>query len=149
MNFKYIFVFFLFTSLSCSSNDKDYVDLFIGDNLLKIEIAQNDEERAKGLMFREEMDENNGMLFVFDSEKPVSFWMKNTLIPLSIAYINKSGKLLEIYDMEPLSEEPIASKRSSILYVLEVNQGYFEKNKIYTGDYIELDTVLTYLKSSK
>lgn len=147
MNFKFIFIFIVLVTLSCSS--QEYVDLIIGNNLLKIEIAQNDEERAKGLMFRETLGEHNGMLFVFNVERPVSFWMKNTLIPLSIAYIDKRGKILEIYDMEPHSTEPKASKRSSILYALEVNQGYFQNNNISEGDYINLDKVLSYSKSSK
>ncbi len=147
MNYKFIIIFFVLVTLSC--NSQEYVDLIIDNSLLNIEIADSDEERSKGLMFRESLDENSGMLFVFDVERPVSFWMKNTLIPLSIAYIDKRGKILEIYDLEPLSTEPKASKRSSILYALEVNQGYFENNNITVGDYIKLDTVMVYLKSSK
>lgn len=147
MNFRYSVCLFALVVVSCSSVDK--VDLKVGSNVLRTEVVYKPEDRQKGLMNREILGENEGMIFVFEKEDKVSFWMKNTSIPLSIAYINKQGKILEIYDLKPFSLEAVQSKRSSILYALEVNRGYFSKNDISVGDIIDLEAVLNYLKSSK
>lgn len=147
MNFKYLLCIFTVAVLSCSTVEK--VELNIGSNVLLTEVAHKPEERSKGLMNRETLGENEGMIFVFDKEDKVSFWMKNTSIPLSIAYINKQGKILEIYDLKPYSLEGVVSKRSSILYALEVNRGYFSRNGIGIGDSIELEPVKRYLNSSR
>ena len=87
-------------------------------------------------MGRESMDENHGMLFVYDRDSKKSFWMKNTKIPLSIAFIAADGTIREIYDMEPLSTR-IVDSRYSVRYVLEVNQGAFERHGIKAGDKVE------------
>ncbi|QEN03244.1 DUF192 domain-containing protein [Thiospirochaeta perfilievii] len=151
MNFKRVLSFLIFLTLfySCSRESvEDSIDLKINSKILQVEIAATDTKRAQGLMNRDSLGKNNGMIFVFDKERAVSFWMKNTLIPLSIAYIDKKGVILEIYSMKPLSTEPIQSKRSSILYALEVNEGYFKDNGIKVGDRVELETLYNYLKSS-
>jgi len=88
-------------------------------------------------MHREELGPRNGMLFVFASSEPRSFWMKNTLIPLSIAYIDENWIIREIHDMTPLSLEPVPS-RGPARYALEVNQGAFERLGIRVGDRIVL-----------
>lgn len=147
MRFNIFSLLILLSIYSCSS--PDIIDLSIGSNILKIEVAATDIQRSTGLMNRDILDENRGMIFVFEKEQSVSFWMKNTRIPLSVAYINKEGKILEIYNMKPQSLEPVPSKRSSILYALEVNKGYFELHDIKEGDSIDLDNVHDYLNSSK
>ncbi len=147
MNFKILFFIILLAFYSC--NDDTLLDLEIGDKVLHIEIASTDEERMKGLMYRESLKMDRGMLFIFDQERAVSFWMKNTFIPLSIAYIDKRGKILEIHDMYPLSTNPVSSKGASIKYALEVNQGYFEKNNIKIGNFINIEKINDYLNSSK
>ncbi|MGL1891738.1 MAG: DUF192 domain-containing protein [Spirochaetaceae bacterium] len=146
MNFKYIILITIFAIFSCSS---DFLILEINSSKLKIEIANTDELRSKGLMNRENLESDHGMLFIFDKEQPVGFWMKNTSIPLSIAYINKKGVIMEIYDMKPYSLETVPSKRSSVLYALEVNKGYFELNNINIGDKIGINKINIYLNSSK
>jgi uncharacterized membrane protein (UPF0127 family) len=100
---------------------------------LKVELALSEEEQAQGLMYRESLDDGWGMLFVFGRDKLASFWMKNTLIPLSIAYINSDGSILEIYDMQPEDLSLIRSSRS-VRYALEVPQGWFNKAGIRPGD---------------
>lgn len=87
-------------------------------------------------MGRENLDENRGMLFVYERDAKKSFWMKNTTIPLSIAYIAADGTIREIYDMEPLSTRTVDS-RYSVRYALEVNQGAFERHGIKAGDKVE------------
>ncbi len=102
-----------------------------------VEIADTPEERAEGLMFRSSLPEDRGMLFVFPEPQPLAFWMKNTAIPLSIAYIDRHGTILEIHDMEPYSLESVPSRQPA-LYALEVNQGTFERLGIAPGDRLRL-----------
>ena len=104
---------------------------------VEVEIADNDAERERGLMDRTELATNAGMLFVFEQEKPLSFWMKDTLIPLSIAYIASDGRIVDIQDMQPLdrTSHPSAERAQ---YALEVNQGFFAERGIAVGDTVEL-----------
>jgi len=103
---------------------------------LEVELAQTDQQQQRGLMERTELGKNRGMLFVFDQEQPLSFWMKNTLIPLSIAYIDESGTIVDIQDMQPLDETSHPSAGPA-KYALEVNQGFFRENGINVGDRME------------
>ena len=107
--------------------------LYLADKTVVAEIAQSITEIATGMMFRESMADNEGMLFVFNYPHQTSFYMKNTTVPLSCAYIDKEGKILEMYDMEPLSLDPIPSTSDQIQFVLEVPKGWFEKNGIRVG----------------
>jgi uncharacterized membrane protein (UPF0127 family) len=100
---------------------------------LNAELALSETEQTQGLMYRESLEDGRGMLFVFDRDKLASFWMKNTIVPLSIAYINSDGSILEIHDMRPGDLTPIRSSRS-IRYALEVPQGWFGRAGIGPGD---------------
>jgi uncharacterized membrane protein (UPF0127 family) len=100
---------------------------------LKAEAAISDDERARGLMKRKNLPEGEGMLFVFDRDHILSFWMKDTLIPLSIAFISHDGRILEIRDMRPGDLTPVRSSRSA-RYALEVPQGWFGRSGIRPGD---------------
>jgi uncharacterized protein len=102
-----------------------------------VEIADNDAERQRGLMERTALAENAGMLFVFEREKPLAFWMKNTLIPLSVAYIDSNGRIVDIQDMEPLDETTHPSAEPG-RYALEVNQGFFAERGIEVGNEMEI-----------
>lgn len=101
--------------------------------LVRAEVAETDQSRAQGLMYRKTVPEGTGMLFVFDRDQVLTFWMKNTLVPLSIAYISSDGFIIDIFDMEPKSLKPVGSSRS-IRYALEVPRGYFTKAGIREGD---------------
>ncbi len=107
---------------------------------ISAEIAATEEERAQGLMYRRELPPGKGMLFVFDRDQVMNFWMKNTLIPLSIAYISSDGLILEIHHMKPHSEAPVRSGRSA-RYALEVPQGWFETENIKAGDRLLLENL--------
>ena len=102
-----------------------------------VEIPATDAERERGLMGRTALPEDAGMLFVFDQEQQLSFWMKDTLIPLSIAYIDGGGRIVDIQDMQPLDETPHPSAEPA-RYALEVNQGFFAARGIQVGDRAEL-----------
>ncbi|MDD3887561.1 MAG: DUF192 domain-containing protein [Patescibacteria group bacterium] len=105
--------------------------------IIDIEVANNDEKRTQGLMWRKSMSENSGMLFIFDAEKQLSFWMKNTLIPLDIIYVNKFKEIIAIHNNTvPLSEISILSKQPA-KYVVEVNAGFCNNNIININDKIK------------
>ena len=100
---------------------------------LLAEIADTEQTRTQGLMFRKTLARDTGMLFVFSHEKRLNFWMKNTFIPLSIAYIGKNGIINELHDMKPLDENFYPSRKAA-LFALEVHRGWFLENKINPGD---------------
>ncbi|MGG0410132.1 DUF192 domain-containing protein [Peribacillus simplex] len=108
---------------------------------LTVQVADTQRKREKGLMFVEKLPENEGMLFVFSEEIYGGFWMKNTLIPLSIAFLDSDGEILKILDMEPCKEDicPTYDPELSYHYAIEVNLGWFEKYKIKEGDYVKFD----------
>jgi uncharacterized protein len=105
---------------------------------ITVEIARTDEERAKGLMFRKTLPDGEGMIFVFDRDQQLSFWMKNTVIPLSIAFIASDGHILEIKDMQPNDLTSVKSSRS-VRYALEVPQGWFGRVNVKAGDRVKID----------
>lgn len=104
---------------------------------VKAEIAAKPEERNYGFMNRKNIPSGTGMLFVFETEQQLSFWMKNTPTPLSIAYIDRNGVIRDIFDMEPYSLSSIQSTRS-VKYALEVPKGWYLTNGIKVGDKIEI-----------
>ena len=100
---------------------------------LSVEIPKNQTEFDLGLMFRESLEENSGMLFVFEDVSKKHFHMKNTVIPLDIAFINEYGIIESIEELSPLKVLPISSP-TEVLYALEVNRGWFKKNNVNIGD---------------
>lgn len=112
---------------------EELYELSIEGHTFRVEIADTPEERQRGLMERTELGEDRGMLFIFSEDRKLSFWMKNTLLPLSIAYIDSEGIIREIHSMTPLSLQPIPS-RTSVRYALEVEQGRFDELGIEEGD---------------
>ena len=104
------------------------------DNFLsKMEIANNYSKRKKGLMYRDNIEKDFGMLFVWDEEEIQCMWMKNTSIPLSVAFIRKEGEILDIFDLYPFSTLSVCST-DKVKYALEVNRGWFEEKAINRGD---------------
>ncbi len=111
--------------------------ILVGAKPLRVEIVQNDEERMRGLMDREQLAEDQGMLFVFEEARVQSFWMRNTFIPLDIAFIDANGKIIDIQQMEPLDETKSYRSPGPVPYVLEVNAGWFERNGIKVGERVK------------
>lgn len=109
------------------------IKLWLGTKELITEQALTQEQITQGMMFRKEMAEHEGMLFVFGRPHQASFWMRNTLIPLSCAYIDPNGVILEIREMKPLDDTPIEAKSDRVQYVLETPQGWFERNQVHVG----------------
>lgn len=111
----------------------------VGKVPLVVEVADNPQRSARGLMYRTSLDEGKGMLFVFEGEEHRSFWMKNTFIPLSIGFFDRNKKLVDIQDMDPVKSEmdvnpPSYMSAAPATYALEVPRGWFQKHKIKIGD---------------
>lgn len=136
-------ILFTFISLaSCKTKKLPVKDIKIirqdgSEFVITAEIAEKTEDRNHGFMERKVIPEGTGMLFIFERDQILSFWMKNTPHPLSIAYIDSKGKIRNIYDMKPYSTAPINST-SSVRYALEVPQGWYKKNSITEGDTVIL-----------
>tara|TARA_R100000152_G_C6759807_1_gene183783 strand:- start:307 stop:927 length:621 start_codon:yes stop_codon:yes gene_type:complete len=102
---------------------------------LNVEIPRNQTEFDMGLMFRESLEQNSGMLFVFENVGEKFFHMKDTMIPLDVAFINEEGIVESIKQLHPLNTVPVSSD-ADVLYALEVNRGWFAENKVEVGDKI-------------
>jgi len=114
----------------------DLVPIRVAGIEIQVEIADDDEERSRGLMYRESLPEDQGMLFVYTDERTLSFWMRNTLIPLDIAYIDREGRIVDIQHMEP-QDAATHPSAAPAMYALEMNEGWFEANGVEVGDRIE------------
>lgn len=138
-NILFFFVIFQVALVSCKDASRlPTMELMIqrGDGSevkVTAEIADTEETRNRGFMEREQIPDGTGMLFVFERDQILSFWMKNTPHPLSIAYIDSTGKIRNIYHMTPFSMANWTST-VSVRYALEVPQGWFEKEGIVVGD---------------
>jgi len=103
-----------------------------GMHLIQVQLASTPEQRSTGLMFRTDMPPNEGMLFVFDQPAGQCFWMKNTLLPLTAAFVADDGTIVNLADMQPQSLDSHCSARP-VRYVLEMHQGWFAKRGIQAG----------------
>lgn len=130
-----LLLFFLFPLSPAHPESLQKIPLYIKGKEIRVEVARTPEERAVGLMGRKQLGKEDGMLFIFEEEGYHSFWMKNTLIPLSIAFIDREGRIVKIVDMEPLTLIS-HSPPKPILYALEMNQGWFSKKGIKAGDVV-------------
>jgi uncharacterized membrane protein (UPF0127 family) len=107
--------------------------LWLGSEELVSELALTEMQQRTGMMFRTNMAENAGMLFVFGAPHRASFWMMNTVLPLSAAYIDPEGVILEIHDLQPHNTNEVVAASSRVQYVLETNQGWFKRHNIREG----------------
>lgn len=106
--------------------------LSAGMHLLDVQLAQTPQERQIGLMFRKEMPQHEGMLFVFEQPATQCFWMRNTLIPLTAAFVADDGTIVNLADMKPQTDDSHCSVKP-VRFVLEMNQGWFAKRNIQAG----------------
>ena len=118
-------------SINCANGNVVIVDA---------EIAKTEASRNFGFMERKNIPDGTGMLFVFEEDSVRSFWMHNTPTALSIAYIDRNGKIRDIFDMVPYSEESVMST-VSVRYALEVPQGFFERAGVKVGDILDLSVL--------
>jgi hypothetical protein len=137
---KKLLILLILFIVSCTG--KNYVSIDNGKENIKIdvEIADDLSERTQGLMFRESLNKNSGMLFVFEKEEKHAFWMKNTLIPLDIIFISEDLEIVDIKNAIPCEENNCKSyaPKEKAKYVLEVNEKFTLKNSINIGDKVRL-----------
>ena len=144
MNFRHacicLVLIFVYPGFAACSPDKLETSVLVIERSWSLppveitaEIARTDEERSRGLMYRRSLPDGEGMLFIFDSDQPLSFWMKNTYIPLSIAFITSDRRISEIRNMQPRDLTPVRSS-IPVRYALEVPQGWFTRAGISPGD---------------
>ena len=126
--------------LASCRGESGKVMLSINGRPLEVEIAKTRKQREKGLMFREELGWNEGMIFIFPEDQYLSFWMKDTSIPLSIAFLDERGVVVNILDMKPFSLDPVRST-GKCRYAIEANRGFFRDAGVRDGDSIDLDVV--------
>lgn len=132
---------FLFTGCNLFSGGKQLVfQTDNGTHVYKVEVADEKEERTKGLMYRESMDEDRGMIFVYEKEIKPAFWMKNTLIPLDMVFMDKDFKVVDYFvNVPPCEEDPCPHyiPSNNAQYIVELNAGEVGKMGLQRGDIAE------------
>lgn len=126
---------------------EDRFAIKIGDRTVQMQIAALPAEMQKGLMFRETMGPDEGMLFIYARPQPMSFWMRNTLLPLDIGFISPDGELKEIYAMYPRDEKSVLSHGHYLQFALEMNQGWFRQAGVKPGAKLDLKAVADALRA--
>lgn len=120
----------------------------VGSNTVSVELAMTNAERERGLMYRNRMSEGDGMLFLYPEAGERYFWMKNTILPLTLAYVRSDGTISSLHDLEPLNEQSVPSKEP-VPYILEMNRGWFERHKVVPGDKIAIPDEIRQLPSER
>ena len=133
-------LFLLATSFGWAQAQFAQGNILVGPHLLHVQLATTEAAREQGLMKRQTLAPYAGMLFIFPEPRAVSFWMKDTLLPLQIGYFDSQGILREIYSMKPLDTTCHNSRRSDILYALELPAGDFERLGLTIGQKLRLGT---------
>jgi uncharacterized membrane protein (UPF0127 family) len=122
----------LLVAASAAAQPLPVTQLSAGMHLIRAEVAADMSSRSQGLMHRKSLAPNAGMLFIFDEAAPHCMWMKNTYIPLSVAFIDAQGVIINIADMQPHSEQSHCAARPAV-YALEMTQGWFAQRGIKAG----------------
>lgn len=120
--------------------------LAVGDVALEAQIALSQGEQQRGLMYRESLGENRGMLFPYPSPRRLSFWMANTSIPLDIGFFAQDGRLLEVHRLHPFDTQPTPSRSDQVQFALEMNQGWFRRMGLRPGATLDLDLLAAAIK---
>jgi uncharacterized membrane protein (UPF0127 family) len=129
---RYLIVLILACVPAAVRAELPVAQLSAGMHLIRAEVADSMEVRMQGLMYRKAMAQNSGMVFVFDENATHCMWMKNTLIPLSVAFIDEAGAIVNIADMQPHSEQSHCAERQA-RYALEMNRGWFAQRGVKPG----------------
>jgi uncharacterized membrane protein (UPF0127 family) len=130
---RFVLLVLLAVLVSACNPAREHVTISAAGQPLTVEVARTEAQRERGLMERTNLGPRDGMLFVFEKDDHLSFWMKNTPTPLSIAFLSAEGKVVQIEDMEPFSESVVRS-RLSARYALEMRKGAFAELGIREGD---------------
>jgi uncharacterized membrane protein (UPF0127 family) len=125
------------TVLSCSSGLEERIEVIIGGESFRIEVARTEDQKRQGLMNRKSLGDREGMIFIYETDQHLAFWMKNTTIPLTLAYLSKDGQIMQIEELKPLSLKSVASERA-VRYGLELAAGVLDELGVKVGDRVQL-----------
>ena len=126
------------TAVIAPKTAADFFEIKVGERPVQMQLALLQSEMQRGLMGRLELAPDSGMLFVYLKPQQMSFWMRNTPLPLDIGFFDAEGKLREIYQLHPFDETPVATHGNKLQFALEMNQGWFKANDIRPGDQLNL-----------
>ncbi len=129
----------LFLFVNYRNPQENIIELTINNHTFILEQAITPQEKQKGLMFRTSLEENRGMIFIFENEQERSFWMKNTLIPLDMIFIDENNKITSIQTTQPCHQDPCQTYQAQAKYIIELNAGMTEKIGLKVEDEIELN----------
>jgi uncharacterized membrane protein (UPF0127 family) len=124
-------------ALSACPRTLPTIPVQIGGVEFRVEVARSEEEKARGLMHRRSLAERSGMIFVYEADEHLSFWMKNTTLPLTLAFLSREGQILQIEELKPLSLKPVTSTRAA-RYALELPAGSLQSLGVVPGDRVLL-----------
>lgn len=124
----------------------DFFGIRVGERTVRMQLAVLRSEMEHGLMGRRELAADDGMLFVYARPTQMSFWMRNTPLPLDIGFFNAAGELVEIYPLYSFDETPVRSRSAQLQFALEMNQGWFERNQVKPGAKLDLKALAAALK---
>jgi uncharacterized membrane protein (UPF0127 family) len=124
------------TVVACDRGLEEKVEVVIGGQSFRIEVARSAEQKRQGLMNRRSLGAREGMIFVYETDQHLAFWMKNTTIPLTLAFLAKDGKILQIEELKPLSLKSVVSERA-VRYGLELPAGVLDELGVGVGDRVE------------
>ena len=130
-----LLILLLTMAVACDDR-KEIIDVMIAGEVFKVEVVRGSEEKALGLMHRKKLGPREGMLFVYSRDRRLAFWMKDTIVPLSIAFLSSGAEITQIERMKPLDLTPVKSV-FSVRYALEVTQGAFVELGVAEGDRVE------------
>jgi uncharacterized membrane protein (UPF0127 family) len=125
------------TVLSCGGGQEERIEVVIGGESFRVEVARTAEQKRQGLMNRKSLGDREGMIFVYGQDQHLAFWMKNTNIPLTLAFLSKDGKIMQIEDLKPLSLKSVVSERA-VRFGLELPAGILDKLGVAVGDQVRL-----------
>ncbi|MDP2314593.1 MAG: DUF192 domain-containing protein [Pseudomonadota bacterium] len=123
----------LLLTLACAGAKANEVTLTVKGHAITVEVADEPAERSIGLMYRDDLPSDHGMVFVYPDTKERSFWMKDTRVPLTIAYVDSAGIIVHLADMTPLDTSSVPSVKPA-MYALEMRQGWFAAHDVAVGD---------------
>ena len=127
----------LSTVLSCSSGLEERIKIVIGGQTFTVEVARTEEQKRLGLMNRKTLGSREGMIFVYETDQHLAFWMKNTTIPLTMAFLSKDGRIMQVEQLKPLSLKSVVSERA-VRYGLELPDGVLDELGVGVGDRVQL-----------
>jgi uncharacterized membrane protein (UPF0127 family) len=124
----------------------DFFPIKVGDRVVRMQLAVRDGEMQRGLMERRDLGREDGMIFIYERPRQLSFWMRNTPTPLDIGFFDAAGELKEVYPMYPFDETSVPSRSGEIQYALEMNQGWYRESQVKPGAKLDLKALAAALK---